>query len=907
MSDVRTVPIDDTEPEARRAEPGLGTLIDKYVIRSRIGAGGCGTVYSAFDSVLERDVALKLLGHTDASMQATLNPSWPRLVREARMLAKLSEPEVVTVYEVGSADGQAYLAMELVQGGDLQGFIEQHRAPGAPEPLPLPRALELLEQAGLGLAVAHEAGVVHGDFKPANVLIDARGRAKVSDFGIARLARAVSRASEGRGDGDGDPLDTEDPDPVRTVSSTGLAGTPAYMAPEQFERRPADVASDIYAYCTTLYQAVYGRLPFQARTVAEIAARKVTSHPEFPSHREVPRWLVRLLDRGLQIDPQQRPKDMREVLQQLSRWRRRPGRRWFVLGGSLLGAAAVTAAMWMGEEAQPCPMQDATLGWDDSAARAVQKSFATVGGASGKAVARRVTDRMDEFAQTWRQAHQEACRTAWGDPQLGAQAFACLRRRRRVVEALAAAWIEPTNRTVDAAVSAIEAMPSVQACLDPEALATAPDLPEDPVLREEVIGIGESLDAAIATARTGAVEQAVQLASQAQERATQTGHEPVIGRAMLALGQAHELAGELEAAREELQQAFFMAQRWDDPETAAAAAERLAYLVGTRLEEHEQGLLWSDHAKVALGKTGGSTAVLLGNEGSILERLGRYDEALQRYEASLREHDPDDAYGLGVTHLRTGDALRYQGRSEDALSHYEHAAEAWARALGPEHPRLSIPTLSRATALAKLGRIDDAVPMFEQAIEGLTRAFGPEHPNVAAARMNLGVTLKNAGRHDEAEASLREAVRINVEIYGEDHLKVAQTREAVGRLLTKAGRPDEAIVEHEQARARFEAELPEGHPDRVLVHLNLGDAHLAAGQHDQAIAAYELGVAETKALPEDAVLRGDALAYLGRGLATAGRCEEARPKLQEAQRRLHNVEVYEDGLALAREWLAKCD
>jgi tetratricopeptide (TPR) repeat protein len=892
----------------RRDDDGArpGTVVGKYVVRAKIGSGGCGTVYAAYDPVLEREVAVKLLARGHAAEGATIDPGWPRLVREARMLAKLSEPQVVTVYDVGETDGQAFLAMEMVDGGDLQDWIARHRSKDATAPLPLRAALDLLEQAGRGLAVAHEAGVVHGDFKPANVLIDQRGRAKVSDFGIARLAEANveheprtlrSDAAQAQTDGSSMRMFT-------TSQGRPIVGTPAYMAPEQFEGRPASVSSDVYAFCATLYEAIFGALPFRAKTVAELAARKSEGKLAFPSEPRVPKWVTRMLTRGLAVDRAQRFSSMSEVLHELARARSRAGRRWFTLGGAAAGAGVVAIfAAWPASHDRCRDADVEAFPWNAAAATLVRTAFEQAG--STRATTDRVTAQLDAFTEGWHDAYAEACEAAWSDPRLGEQAFACLRRRRAIASALVVAWREPTQAIVDAAPSAVEALPSVDSCVDPEALAGEPDLPEDENLRELAIDAREKIEAAITTARTGDPDEGLAQAQQAYDAVQSLSHPPLLAQAALALGQALEADGDHEAAREKLREAFFGAQRFDDHETAAAASGALVYLVGTRLEEHEEGLLWVEHARVALAKTGGNEATLHSNEAAILERLGRYEEAIARYEQALAEHEPSDAYARGITHLRLGDALRGSNRAEAALEHYDQGMALWRSVLGDDHPRLAVPTIGRASALSKLGRNEEAVEGYRSAIEALQRGFGADHPNVGAAQVNLGISLKNLGRFDEAEVATREALRITIAGYGENHLKVAHRRDALGRLLTAAGRPAEALVEHERALAIFTEGLPPDHPDRILVHTNIGDAHRAHGDLSPAIASYRTAVETAKRRPNDDPLRGDTLAYLGRALVEAGEHDEARTVLQDAITRLQRAEGYDDVLAFAREALAK--
>ena len=904
---------DEGERRLQTADAVSGQQIGKYVIRCTIGAGGCGTVYAAYDPLLEREVALKLLTRTRGQDGETTDAGWATLVREARMLARLSEPQVVTVYDVGDDDGQAYLAMQMVTGGDLKDWIARHRGDDAADPRPLPAVLELLEQAGRGLSVAHEAGVVHGDFKPANVLVDKRGRAKVSDFGIARLAEAAARFDLSETlppPAIVSALDTGDPSEggeqaLRTFTTgEGLAivGTPAYMAPEQFDGAAADVVSDVYAFCATLYHAVYGVLPFAGGTLMELAARKTEGTLAPPRQPAVPTWLSKVIGRGLSVDRAQRYPTMAALLAELEAGRRPPRRRWFIAIG--VGAGAGIAAMLMAVTAstQPgCEEIGDDFPWTEDVHQQVHAQLTEAGGAS--VTVDRITTRMDAFATEWLQTRTLACEATWAEPETAHQAFACLRRRRSVARALVQTWGEPDPK-VDAAQTAVSLLASVTVCADANALAEQPDLPDEPALREKVIAARTQLDAATVRARLGSAADALGDAKAVYDEAAGLGYGPLIAQSALTYGQALAISGELEPARQRLRAAFFEAQKWDDHETAAAAAGRLVHVVGTRLDEHEEGLLWADHARVALSKTGGSTGILSGNEASILDRLGRHDEAVAAYETALRTHPKTDPYGHGVTHLRMGDALRALGRADEALSHYDQAIEKWTEVLGADHPRLAILSMSRATALDKLGRIDDAILAFQTARKGLIGLFGPDHINVASGTVNLGIALKHAKRYPEAEVEMREALRITLATYEEGHLKVGHRRDALGRLLTLVERPSDALAEHKKALAIYDAELPPEHADRVIVRLNVGDAHQAAGDHEAAVAAYEQAVKIARHGSDEA-LEGDALAYLGRGLWRAGRKADAQEPLGHAAVLLEGNQKYAASRTMALEWLAK--
>ncbi|MEJ7601240.1 MAG: serine/threonine-protein kinase [Kofleriaceae bacterium] len=229
------------EPGGPAAAPAQ--TLGKYRLDRVLGQGGMGVVWGAFDPDLERAVAIKLL-HSE-STEPTLRS---RLLREARAMARLKHPNVVTVYEVGTDQNRDYIAMELVEGESLEHWLETKPA--------RPEILEALLAAGRGLAAAHTAGLVHRDFKPHNVLRSKDGHVFVTDFGLAR----------GQIETDGEPPITgiirRDSVLDSPLTQTGiLIGTPAYMAPEQFVGRVPDPRSDQFAFCVTAWEALTGARP----------------------------------------------------------------------------------------------------------------------------------------------------------------------------------------------------------------------------------------------------------------------------------------------------------------------------------------------------------------------------------------------------------------------------------------------------------------------------------------------------------------------------------------------------------------------------------------------------------------------------------------------------------------------
>ncbi|MEM9460113.1 MAG: SUMF1/EgtB/PvdO family nonheme iron enzyme [Myxococcota bacterium] len=321
------------------AEAGRAFELGRYVIMGTLGRGGTGTVFKAFDPALDRRVALKVL-NAELDQQHTT-----RLRREAQALAKLSHPNVVQVYEVGhvkgvggvgGAEGQTFVAMELVQGRTLREWIRQEPRPSWRE------CVEVFVQVGAGLVAAHGRGLVHRDFKPGNAMIDDEGRARVLDFGLARRTEEVDEdasiiETRARTDQhDVVPLDTP-------LTKTGtVLGTPAYMPPEQMRGIEADFRSDQFSFCVALYEALYGERPFEAGKMAglmlTILEGKVRPAPKGST---VPAALRAVLLRGLAHDPDKRWPSMEALLEQLQRLLAPPIRRYLGIG---LGVFAVMTA-----------------------------------------------------------------------------------------------------------------------------------------------------------------------------------------------------------------------------------------------------------------------------------------------------------------------------------------------------------------------------------------------------------------------------------------------------------------------------------------------------------------------------------------------------------------------------------
>jgi serine/threonine protein kinase len=296
---------------SKRSSAPLPERVGPYRVHGQLGAGGVGMVYEAEDEGLGRRVAVKVLLDASPANQA-------RFRREARAMGRLNHPNVATIYDVGESDGQAYIAMELVRGRTLREWLRDGSGARAPlarlqSRLGVADVLAVLRQAGAGLMAAHEAGLVHRDFKPDNVLVGDDGRVRVVDFG---LAKHHAELTEDR------PFDREvlarELADGRITRTGSLMGTPAYMAPEQF-RGQGDARSDQFGFCVVVYESLYGRLPFAGETAEELfeATSRGKLRP-WPSHADVALGVRAVLRRGLSAKAEDRFASMTALLDALA-------------------------------------------------------------------------------------------------------------------------------------------------------------------------------------------------------------------------------------------------------------------------------------------------------------------------------------------------------------------------------------------------------------------------------------------------------------------------------------------------------------------------------------------------------------------------------------------------------------
>ncbi|MFO0634538.1 MAG: serine/threonine-protein kinase [Nannocystaceae bacterium] len=766
-----------------------GSTFGRYVVLEPIGRGGMSAVYAAYDPELDRKVALKVLqtsiGHPEAHERERA-----RLLREAQAMARLTHSNVVTVYDAGSIGDQVFIAMQFVDGTTLTQWLAR--------PRPWSEIVEFFVYAARGLAAAHDAGLVHRDFKPDNVLVDRDGRVRVTDFGLARPTgdstaerlRATPLTASGRLD--------------RAVTLAGaIVGTPAYMSPEQHLADAIDARSDQFSLCVALWEALAGERPFAGATVGELAFAVTRGQRRpFPRDSKVPQRIRRALERGLARTPKDRFVTLHEFIAQLAPPRRRRPLVMAAAAIGLLGAGAIASRLTDDDDAiappDPCAGAGSDLDaiWSPSIREALGARLARdteiEAGARDRALAH-----LDAFADDYRTAAARAC-VAYRDGRESDAAFdartACLERRRLDLRTRVTNLQQTEAMAAADALAAIYDLVNPAECDETERLVASRLLPDDPELRAAVLVVeAEYLALDSERSRADWLARARELLA----RAEMLGWPPLQGNVEIMLAQTLLDRGEIDEAERLLHRAAMHHAQGHDDEGRLAAWTDLAYTLGvvqTRVLEARQ------------------LAEVVETE---LARVGKVPRATQ-YLATL-----------GAVHQSGNDRVR--------------ARETYARALAvlDESPG-SFPN-RRAVILNNLGAMalvegDAAVARkeFEAALALAREIYGDEHPRLSDNYVNICESFIMQGDFVPAEAPCRRALAL-VERPGINDLPaMARALHSVAmlELLTKG--PPVARPRALEASSRLRAAFGEGSFADAAGEQLLAQVELYDGQSEQA-------------------------------------------------------------------------
>jgi len=798
-----------------------GTMVGRFVVLGLLGKGGMGEVYAAHDPQLDRKVAIKLLR---GAAESASEEGRVRLMREAQAIARVSHPNVVVVYDVGTHGGRVFIAMELVEGHTLRYWMHARSRTW-------PEVLEVFTAAGRGLAAAHEREMVHRDFKPDNVMIAANGQVRVMDFGLVQLGGGLPAASASL------PHEAALPSrrawvevgdeamatrPVAVFSNartaelssvqlthTGAAlGTPAYMAPEQFRDEPTDARTDQFSFCVSLYEALYGEPPFQAATVHDLAHAVCNGQVrEAPQGSQTPGWLREVVLRGLRGDPSARWPSMNALLGELERQPAVASRRRFVLA-----AATKLTGIW------EAPAGDRPV---ETAAKAhIRAAFLSTGKVYAEKAWENTASVLDQYAKRWCELYVEACEATHVRGEQSSEVLdlrmECLREGLQDLEALVRQLRNPTAEVVERAVSAAHALGNLERCENIALLRAVVRPPSDPAARVEVERLRRELAEVRALGSVGRINDASAMVERLERAARQVGYGPLLAEVLLAMSRLLDDKGAKEEAARSCEDAFMTAISCGHDETAAEAG---TLLLGGASQVMQQDSarevvceIWSRLTESLLRRVGGhellwgwlhtSRAVLCESRGDATGALRNERLSLAVKEKVLGPDHPD--VGISIGNIAV--FLDHLGRVAEAVVEAKRAAEITERGFGPGHPRTGLMLSNYGEFLARSGQWDEATAIVGRALDIFERETDPEGPYVLVSLTALGTAHLGAGRVAEALLVLERACRIaeksapSVAHRGQARFMLARALDAPGEQCD-LGR---SLMLARQARADYE-------------------------------------------------------------------------------------------------------
>jgi eukaryotic-like serine/threonine-protein kinase len=848
-------------------ELARGTCVGRYVVIDRIGKGGMGVVYRAYDPELDRPLALKLVA---ADGDDASHAKRDRLLREAQALARLQHPNVIAVHDVGTFRGSVFIAMDFVEGPTLRAWLRD-------KPRRRRDILDAFLAAGEGLAAAHRAGLVHRDFKPDNVIVGNDGRVRVLDFGLARDTqlrdpshvsaprplvdsseldvtvddRPSAKAETTLPRKDLPPLATPAPAPTNLLAtpltrSDAVIGTPRYMAPEQGLGHAADARADQFSFCVALYHALYGGYPFPRTADEALDSVHEWKLAEAPAGATVPRWLRQVLVRGLAQKPADRFATMAALLAALRADPALAQKRWWRVAalGAIVGTVAVAAGLLHHQRVAECAGAARKLDgiWDDARRKEVRAAFTASGLPYAEAALGTVERSFDAYGKAWVAMHVDACQATHvrgeQSQELLDLRMTCLDDRLTQLKTLGELFAAADGAIVEHAAEAAQSLPALSICADAAALRAPIPPPRDPAAQRRVDEIRTQLARAGALELAARFDEGLRVGKAALVEAEALKYPPIEAEAQLRVGRLIGAKGDYAESARVLERAYLSALAGRHEEAAARAATDLIIAAGTRQAKYEEGDRW---AEVALALAG---------------HLSRKDEL------------------LGVLYSTRSNLREREGKYDDALADAARALEIEERVFGPEHYTVAETYYHLGSVYYFRADYPKALDSYRRCLAIEEKLAGPDNPVLLGARVGMADVYGDSGDHERALEGYESALALLLRVRPNDP-DLPMIRNNMGGELQQLDRPKEAIVQYRLALADWKGRIGPG-KETVTALSNTGEAELALGQPQAALRDFQ----ESLAMCEKGL--GAAHPLCARATGWVGECERQLGKLGEA-------------------------
>jgi len=860
-------------------EPG-STVNEHFRIERELGVGGMGVVYLAEDTRLHRKIALKL--HARLTHEIGVQ----RMMREAAAMAQLNHPNVLTVHEVGTIDDHVFIAMEFVDGHTLREWMRE-------KPRTWAEIRPVMLAAGEGLAAAHAAGLVHRDFKPENVLISTTGRVSVADFGLARTAEDGAEATAGAAHAASDA-------PVSSLTRTGvIMGTPAYMAPEQCDSAQVDARADQFAFCVTMYEALYGRRPFVGKALVELLDEIARGNIRPPAeHTDVPRWLHDAVARGLSAAPSERYEDMPELLAELRKDPARARRTRAIITGSVVALLAVVAVVFFAARSSvhttkedPCDggQKQVDSIWNDARSKRVQTSLNNQ--APNLENWPSIRRRMGGYATTWAAIHRNACEATKVQRTQPAtmmkKRFACLDRALVAFDGLLTTFETADLAGAGRALESAYLLPALEQCNDLDVLKRGVLPVTDPKADRQVSILRRAMFNARVLMMNGHTKRALTLIKEIAEDANRIRGGDLVAEALTLRGQVLSMMGRHKEAERDLRKAYTASRRVKDSASAGLAAA-LMITVAAGKGNWTLADQWADLAQIELPHAGYRSSAADEIQRRISELRaseGKHAQALGHLRAALRveKHLYGDKHlRLADTHIRLAGALDALGKRKEAKAHVAKALALAKQLAGEHHPVLAKALQALTLIHNGAGEHKQAVATADRALSLTRKAYGETHPSVGYAWQNRGVALHGLGKMDDAITSYQRALEVLRKHLRPRHGDLGILYSNLGLSYEHKQQLTKSLEYHTRALEVLESQYGKNHYDVATARTNLGVTLTEKRQFARAATYFEqaIKIFDAVATNDPAIIVP--LNSLGVCLTELGRPAIAVPLLERA-------------------------